>query len=75
LMRFAARCGVGASTAVLAKYGISITKLIGSAGPDKLVDRLARDLGPEHGAVRLHFYPFGGLGKTVEWIDTYSKRS
>lgn len=74
LMRFAARCGVGASTAVLAKYGISITKLIGSAGPDKLVDTLARSLGPEHGAVRLHFYPFGGLGKTVEWIDTYAKR-
>lgn len=74
LMRFAARCGVGASASVLAKYGISIAKLIGSAGPDKLVDTLARGLQPAHGAVRLHFYPFGGLAKTVDWIDTYSKR-
>ncbi|MEC3909264.1 methylenetetrahydrofolate reductase [Sphingobium sp. CR2-8] len=73
LMRFAARCGVGASTSVLAKYGISITKLIGSAGPDKLVDSFERRLGEEHGRVRLHFYPFGGLGKTVAWINDYAR--
>ena len=73
LMRFAARCGVGASTAVLAKYGISVGKLLGSAGPDKLVDALDVGLGPEHGAIRLHFYPFGGIGKTVEWINTYDR--
>ncbi|MFC3444120.1 methylenetetrahydrofolate reductase [Sphingobium rhizovicinum] len=74
LMRFAARCGVGASTSVLAKYGISITKLIGTAGPDKLVDALGKALGPQHGKVRLHFYPFGGLTRTVEWINNYKAR-
>ncbi len=73
LMRFAARCGVGASAAVLAKYGISITQLLGAAGPDKLVDALARELGPQHGPVRLHFYPFGGLEKTVVWINDYAR--
>ncbi|GGB94856.1 methylenetetrahydrofolate reductase [Novosphingobium endophyticum] len=71
LMRFAARCGVGASTTVLAKYGISIGRLIGSAGPDRLLDTFARSLGPQHGLVRLHFYPFGGLEKTVAWIRDY----
>lgn len=71
LMRFAARCGVGASTSVLAKYGISITRLVGAAGPDKLVDALAAGLQPQHGKVRLHFYPFGGLARTVEWINEY----
>ena len=74
LMRFAARCGVGASASVLAKYGVSITRLIGSAGPDRLVDAIASSLGPEHGPVRLHFYPFGGLEKTVEWINDYACR-
>jgi len=74
LLRFAARCGVGASASVMAKYGISITKLIGTAGPDKLVDKLATDFGHEHGRVRLHFYPFGGLVKTVEWINDYAAR-
>ena len=35
LLAFAARCGVGASTSVLKKYGISVTNLLGTAGPDK----------------------------------------
>lgn len=74
LMRFAARCGVGASASVMTKYGISITKLIGSAGPDKLVDTLEKGLTEAHGPVRLHFYPFGGLTKTVGWINEYAAR-
>ena len=74
LLSFAARCGVGASTSVLKKYGISVTNLLGSAGPDKLVDAFAAGLGPRHGKVRLHFYPFGGLTKTVEWIRDYERR-
>lgn len=71
LLRFAARCGVGASAAVMKKYGVSIGNLLGSAGPDKLVDAFAQGLGPQHGMVRLHFYPFGGLVKTAEWIGAY----
>ena len=74
LLRFASRCGVGASASVMAKYGLSITNLLGSAGPDKLVDALAAGMGPEHGPVRLHFYPFGGLKRTVEWINGYASK-
>jgi methylenetetrahydrofolate reductase (NADPH) len=74
LLRFAARCGVGASASVMTKYGLSITNLLGSAGPDKLVDTFAAKLGDEHGRVRLHFYPFGGLSKTVEWIADYKQK-
>jgi methylenetetrahydrofolate reductase (NADPH) len=48
--------------------------LLGSAGPDKLVDTFAAKLGDEHGRVRLHFYPFGGLSKTVEWIADYKQK-
>lgn len=72
LLRFAKHCGVGASASVMTKYGVSLTKLLGTAGPDKLVDALAKGLGPQHGAVRLHFYPFGGLERTVDWINDYS---
>lgn len=72
LLRYAARCGVGASAAVMARYGVSLSRLMGSAGPDKLVDQLHRGLTPAHGAVRLHFYPFGGLARTVEWINGYA---
>lgn len=71
LLRFAARCGVGASASVMKKYGVSITNLLGSAGPDQLVDAFAARMGDEHGRVRLHFYPFGGLEKTIDWIVSY----
>ena len=59
---------------MLKKYGISVTNLLGTAGPDKLVDTFAAKLGDEHGKVRLHFYPFGGMVKTVEWIADYNRR-
>ncbi|MGI4881044.1 MAG: methylenetetrahydrofolate reductase [Janthinobacterium lividum] len=72
LLRFAARCGVGASTKVLSKYGVSITRLLGTAGPDPIIKALAAGLDPAvHGEVLLHFYPFGGLGKTAEWIRDF----
>lgn len=74
LIKFASRCGVSASTAVLAKYGISLTKLLGYAGPDLMVDTFAKGFNSEHGRVRLHFYPFGGLSKTVDWVNNYTKQ-
>ena len=72
LLAYAARCGVGASASVMKKYGVSITNLLATAGPDKLVDAFAVGLGAEHGRVRLHFYPFGGMRKTLEWIHDYA---
>jgi methylenetetrahydrofolate reductase (NADPH) len=57
------------------KYGISLTNLIGSAGPDKLVDSLDKKLSQEeHGRVRLHFYPFGALTASAEWINGYNAK-
>ena len=75
LLRFAAHCGVGASASVMAKYGLSITRLLGNAGPDRLLEALSAGLQPGHGDVRLHFYPFGGVEKTVAWINAYSAGS
>jgi methylenetetrahydrofolate reductase (NADPH) len=75
LLGFAKRCGVGASASVMKKYGVSLTNLLGNAGPDKLVDSLDRKLSAEdHGRVRLHFYPFGALSASAEWIETYNKK-
>ncbi len=75
LLGFAKRCGVGASASVMMKYGVSLTNLIGSAGPDKLVDSLDKKLSDaEHGRVRLHFYPFGALTASAEWINQYDAK-
>ena len=73
LLRFAARCGVGATASVMAKYGVSITQLLNTAGPAALIDEFLEHLNPRiHGDVRFHFYPFGGLKKTVDWIQDYT---
>lgn len=75
LLRFAARCGVGASAKVMRRYGLSMTKLLGTAGPDRLIADLAAGLDPmRHGDVRLHFYPFGGLTATAEWVRHFRAR-
>ena len=74
LLGFAKRCGVGASASVMKKYGVSVTNLIGSAGPDKLVNNLEKKLTRAHGRVRLHFYPFGALKASAEWINDYDAK-
>lgn len=74
LLGFAKRCGVGASASVMKKYGVSITNLIGSAGPDKLVNSLENGLTEKHGRVRLHFYPFGALKASAEWINAHDAK-
>lgn len=72
LIRFAARCGVGASAKVMLKYGTSITRLLSTAGPEKLIQELADRLDPSvHGDVLLHFYPFGAFVDTAKFIDEH----
>jgi methylenetetrahydrofolate reductase (NADPH) len=76
LLAFAARCGVATSGNVMKKYGLSITKLLSTAGPDKLIEDYADGLdAARHGEVLLHFYPFGGLRATAEWIREFRARS
>lgn len=71
LARYAALCGVSACASMWSKYGISLGKLFGTAGPDAFVDRLAAGLTEEHGEVSLHFFPFGGIAQSVKWIAQY----
>lgn len=74
LARYASLCGVSACASMWSKYGISLGKLFGTAGPDVLVDRLAAGLTEAHGKVSLHFFPFGGIAQSVGWIARYRSR-
>ena len=74
LMRYAARCGVGTSAKVMTRYGLSMAQLMGAAGPDKLIAGLARRTSAAHGPLSLHFYPFGGIAKTAEWVSDFTAR-
>lgn len=73
LLRYAARCGVGASAKVMSKYGTSILNLLNTAGPDRIIEEFATSLDrTRHGDVTIHFYPFGGVKKTAEWIKNFA---
>jgi methylenetetrahydrofolate reductase (NADPH) len=72
LLSFATRLGVGTSTGIAKKYGFSISNLMGTAGPDRFIRALAEGLDPgRHGEVKLHFYTFGGLKATSDWIADF----
>ncbi|SAI71681.1 5%2C10-methylenetetrahydrofolate reductase [Bordetella ansorpii] len=75
LARYAALCGVSACASMWSKYGISLGRLFGAAGPDVFVDRLATGLTQGHGAVSLHFFPFGGIAQSVGWVERYRARA
>ncbi|MGW2048239.1 methylenetetrahydrofolate reductase [Streptomyces sp. NPDC001858] len=74
LLSYAARFGVGTSASIAKKYGLSITNLMGTAGPDRFLRALAEghDRG-RHGEIKIHFYTFGGLQATSEWIAQFRK--
>jgi methylenetetrahydrofolate reductase (NADPH) len=76
LLRFAARCGVAVSASVMAKYGVSITRLFSTAKPDIMLNELAGRMDSSaHGIVKVHLYPFGGLAKTAEWAANFAPAS
>lgn len=75
LARYAALCGVSACASMWSKYGISIGKLLGTAGPDLFVDRLNAGLSEAYGQVSLHFFPFGGISQSVKWIEQSRSRA
>lgn len=76
LLKYANRFGASTSAGIVGKYGLSLTNLVGSAGPDRFIRDLAAGLDPAgHGTVRLHFYTFGGLAPTAAWIRDFGERS
>ncbi|WP_414494818.1 methylenetetrahydrofolate reductase [Stenotrophomonas maltophilia] len=75
LLRYAAMCGVGASASMLSRYGISIGRLLGNAGPEVFVDHLVSGLNAGSGQISPHFFPFGGIAPSLDWMEAYRRRA
>jgi methylenetetrahydrofolate reductase (NADPH) len=74
LLGFAGRLGISTSTTIAKKYGLSVTNLLGKAGPENFIRDLQAGLDPaRHGVVKLHFYTFGGFKTTAEWIASHGQ--
>jgi methylenetetrahydrofolate reductase (NADH) len=76
LLRFALECGVGASVRALRSRAGSLAKLATVAQPDDLVVSVARHVAssPDTLITAPHFFPFGGLKKTAEWLRAIKER-
>ena len=76
LLSYARRFGVASSAGIAKKYGFSLTNLLATAGPDRFITELAGRLDPAlHGTVKVHFYAFGGLRATAEWVRDFEART
>ena len=77
LLRYAVRCGVGNSMHVLTENP-TFAKALVNSGPEPILREIATELDePEWerlGIAGFHFYLFGGLNRTLDWISASKSR-
>lgn len=77
LLRYAVRCGVGNSIRVLTENP-SFAKALVDRGPEPIIREIAACVEEEHpaglGIAGMHFYLFGGLSRTLDWIASAQSR-
>mgnify|MGYP001242107257 FL=1 len=75
LISYARSCGISNSIRFLSKQALNITKLATTRSPDKLIYDLAsyQIKSPETNLRKIHFYAFGGIKKTSDWLKTLDK--
>ncbi|WP_235344129.1 methylenetetrahydrofolate reductase [Brevibacterium sp. UCMA 11754] len=77
LLGYARRFGVGTSAGIAKKYGFSLTNLIGTAGPERFLKDLTsyESITSASSGVKAHFYTFGGLAATAEWVQDFTAQA
>jgi methylenetetrahydrofolate reductase (NADPH) len=70
LLKYAIDCGAGPSLAAVSKHATNLTKLVTVSAPDEVIVSLAgyRQQQPQTRLQGVHFFPFGGLKRTAEWL-------
>jgi methylenetetrahydrofolate reductase (NADPH) len=68
LLRYARRCGVGASASGLARGAGLVKHLLGASAPDRIIRALAEARAEgQLGRIAAHLFSFGGAGATARW--------
>ena len=69
LVKYAIRCGVGASIRTLTAHPSAFAQLVGERGPEKVVRAVAAaGVAREIDNFGIHLFSFGGLTRTCRWI-------
>lgn len=71
LLRYAQRCGVGASLRALQQEGMRAVRLVTHVDPAEQLVALARHshTGTARNVVGVHLYSFGGVARTAYWMN------
>jgi methylenetetrahydrofolate reductase (NADPH) len=69
LMKYAMRCGVGASLRALTERRHLVSGLLGGETPEELLRDIAQafEAEPSLGIEGVHFFTFGAPGRSIEW--------
>ena len=70
LLKFSVECGIGSSMKILTKRAKDMTKLLLPYKPTQILRDLAeyKAKDPEFNIEQLHFFPFGGVKQTSDWL-------
>jgi methylenetetrahydrofolate reductase (NADPH) len=69
LVRFAVRCGIGASMRVLARGHAAFARIVTAAAPDTLIAELVASEADGDAIDGLHIFTFGGIPQTAVWRE------
>lgn len=70
LLKFAAMCGVKASSKFLARKGSAVTSLMTNHTPDQYVKPVEEYVAAHSSCLikQFHVFPFGGIARSAEWL-------
>jgi methylenetetrahydrofolate reductase (NADPH) len=68
LLRYAQRCGVGATRRALSTLGTGIAHLVAHTDPSEQLAAAAHYAAGHRNLVGVHLYSFGGVVRTAQWL-------
>ena len=75
LLKFSVECGIGSSMKILTQRAKDITKLLLPYKPTQIIKDLSefKLQEPELNIEQVHFFPFGGIKQTSDWVEEIQK--
>jgi methylenetetrahydrofolate reductase (NADPH) len=73
LAKFAVRCGIGASLRALGRGQTAFARILAEATPDALIAALVASEDHRAAIDGLHFFAFGGVRRTAEWMHARAR--
>ncbi|MBB6469378.1 methylenetetrahydrofolate reductase (NADPH) [Aminobacter lissarensis] len=70
LIKFAVMCGIGPSLAALRRSGAGLFNVLADKDPGDVIKGIEASYPSPFGPLDIHFFPFGGWQKTLDWIET-----